>query len=300
MRGSLIRQIFLAGILLAGGACHKDPPTKPVPPSYGSGILFSSSRDLPIWEIYSMRPDGSRVVRLTNDSLQDWQPRWSSDGKHIAFIRAYPLNSYPFAQNNLTVMDANGANPTRLTTDLGDESPSWSPDGSRISFVRSTSTHPELWTINRDGTSPTLIVDTLDVREISWTPQNKFLGVDGFGIVQFDADGTNRTHILDLTIGTVHDVYPQMSPDGTRIVFHWLGMYGSDSQIYVVNSDGSNLQPLTASTGDKGGAIWSPTGSRIAFSRSTESEHVIYTMNPDGSDTTRVTTGPEDYVGDWR
>jgi len=292
--------MLLAVVLLAGGACHKDPPTKPVLPSIGSGLLFSSSRDIPTWEIYSMRSDGSDVMRLTNDSLQDWQPRWSPDGRQIAFIRGYPAGGFPSYRIDLTVMDANGANPTRLTNDLGDDSPSWSPDGSRISFVRNTNIYPELWTISADGTSPMLVVDTLDVYEISWTPQNKFLGVDYFGIVQFDTDGTNRTRILNLNLGTVYDVYPRMSADGTRIVFHWFGPYGSDSQIYVVNSDGTNLQQVTNSSGTKRYPIWSPTGTKIAFSRYEGPGLAIFTMNPDGSDTTRVTLGSEDQVGDWR
>lgn len=291
--------------LLIVGACDKDPLTKPkLPPpqpTVGTGLLFASSGAFfPLREIYSMKPNGSGIARLTNDSLDDTQPRWSPDGKHVAFLRGYAASVYPTVRYNLTVMDANGANPTRLRQDLGDDSPSWSPDGSKISFVRDVDTNRELWTINADGTSPTLVSDTLGVHEVSWTRQGTFLGVDAFGIVKFNMDGSGRTRVLSLAIGTVHEVYPQMSPDGTRIVFHWYGPFDSDSQIYVVNSDGTNLQQLTNTSGLKWYPIWSPDGARIAFTRYNALVS-IFTMKPDGSDVTRASPGPgDDYVGDWR
>ncbi|HSQ60394.1 MAG TPA: LpqB family beta-propeller domain-containing protein [Acidobacteriota bacterium] len=282
-------------------ACDKDKPTKPSLPTSGNGLLFASSRDIPAWEVYSMRPDGSGVARLTNDSLFDSQPRWSPDGKRIAFLRRYVAQTYPFDRHQLAVMNWDGTDPVRLTDDLGDDSPSWSPDGTRISFVRTTSTYPELWTVNADGTSPTLVADTLNVFEISWTSQNTFLGVDGFGIVRFNADGTGQSRILSLNLGTVHEVYPRMSPDGARIVFHWYGPSGSDSQIYVVNSDGANLQKLTNTSGIKWYPIWSPDGSKIAFSWGASAYLAIVTMNPDGSGQAQVSPGPGDeYIGDWR
>ena len=292
--------LLLLTALLLSSACDKDKLTKPILPAAGSGLLFASSRDMPTWEIYSMRSDGSGVVRLTSDSLFDSQPRWSPDGKRIAFLRRYPAPVFPFERHQLAVMDWNGTTPTRLTDDLGDDSPSWSPDGTRISFIRTTNTFPELWTANANGSSPALVADTLDVSEISWTPQNTFLGVDGLGIVMFNADGTGRTRILSLNLGTVHEVYPRMSPDGARIVFHWYGPSDSDSQIYIVDSDGTNLQQLTNSSGIKWYPIWSPDGTKIAFSRY-DGPLSIFTMNPDGTDIARITTDPGvDYVGDWR
>jgi Tol biopolymer transport system component len=295
--------LLLAVAVAFGCACSKDTPTKPNPPAptAGSGFLFFSSRDVLAWEIYSMRQNGSGVTRLTTDSLWDSQPRWSPDGKRIAFLRRYPAPAYPFDRHQLEVMDWNGANPLRLTDDLGNDSPSWSPGGSRVSLVRTTNTFPELWTINADGTSPALVADTLDVFEISWTPQDTFLGVDGFGIVQFNADGTGRSRILSLNLGTVHEVYPRMSPDGTRIVFHWWGPSGSDSQIYVVNSDGTELQKLTDTSGQKWPPVWSPDGSRIAFTWGALNRAAIFTMNSDGSDQVEVYLDMrDDFVGDWR
>jgi TolB protein len=51
----------------------------------GGSILFTSERDHPdhYTDIYVMRPDGSDVQRLTNNSA--YTPAWSPDGRHIVF-----------------------------------------------------------------------------------------------------------------------------------------------------------------------------------------------------------------------
>jgi TolB protein len=297
-----MRRVLIIASLLLCGACEKDAPTRPVLPAAGDGFIFSSVRDIPLAseEIYTMRSDGSGLVRLTNDSLDDREPRWSPDGKRIAYIHGYTTGGY---RPNVTVMDADGANPVRFTFDEGDVNPCWSPEGSRIAFERDLSlfSRNQLWIVNADGTSPALIVDSLEVSEISWTPQNTFLGIDFFGIAKFNVDGTGRTRILDLTPGTVYGAYPRMSPDGSRIVFQWGGQYSNDPQIYVMNSDGTNLQPLTNSSGGKAHPVWSRDGTKIAFTGSQDQPDFIWVMDIDGSNLARVSPSPGgDYLGDWR
>lgn len=67
---------------------------------------------------------------------------------------------------------------------------------------------------------------------------------------------------------------PQISPDGTRIVFvrHSMDIMKDRgrSHLWIVNADGSGLRPLTSGERNDSSPVWSPTGDRIAF-RSTES-----------------------------
>jgi Tol biopolymer transport system component len=51
-----------------------------------SWIAFSSRR-YGNKDIFIVREDGSRLVRLTNDSSSDYSPSWSPDGTKIAFVR---------------------------------------------------------------------------------------------------------------------------------------------------------------------------------------------------------------------
>jgi Tol biopolymer transport system component len=81
----------------------------------GRSILFTSHRDHPdnYTDIYVMRPDGSGVLRLTNQRA--YTPAWSPDGEHIVFCAP-----------GLFVMDADGTGVTSLPTNVGETSlPDW-------------------------------------------------------------------------------------------------------------------------------------------------------------------------------
>jgi Tol biopolymer transport system component len=112
----------------------------------GSLLAFTRSRYDPRTNtfanaIYVVRPDGSRLRRLTDRGSD---PAWSSDGRHIAFVSDRDENgqlSYgdrAFFANELYVMDADGGHPARLTRtkQLNESSPAWSPDGRVIAYQR--------------------------------------------------------------------------------------------------------------------------------------------------------------------
>ena len=58
-----------------------------------------------------------------------------------------------------------------------------------------------------------------------------------------------------------------------------------DKQIYVMDSDGSNVQRLT----EGGWAAWSPDRQKIAFMSGRDGDPEIYVMDADGSDVQRLT-----------
>lgn len=86
------------------------------------------------------------------------------------------------------------------------------------------------------------------------------------------------------------------SPDGERIAFSKrdLEREGDDvtdsqTDIYVMNPDGSDETRLTDLVGAELDPTWSPDGKQIAFSTSTGKEGDIYVMNSDGTELTRLT-----------
>src|SRR5882762_976110 len=108
----------------------------PAPSPDGSRIVFQSNRT-GVFQIYSMKADGTDVRQLT--SLQDasYGPSYSPDGKLIAF--AHGSNS----KSIIYVMSADGSATHSLTTDdLDNSHPHWSPDGRRIIFNSSRTTPP--------------------------------------------------------------------------------------------------------------------------------------------------------------
>ena len=62
--------------------------------------------------------------------------------------------------------------------------------------------------------------------------------------------------------------------------------------MFVMNSDGTNVQQLTTTTGDTQGA-WSPDGTKIAFMSTRTGVQQIFTMNPDGTNQTNVSNNPD-------
>ena len=69
-------------------------------------------------------------------------------------------------------MDADGADPTRLTVDAGaDRYPAWSPDGSAIAFSSDRSGNREIYTMTADGSGVTNLTNRAGVDDFpSWQP----------------------------------------------------------------------------------------------------------------------------------
>ena len=95
----------------------------------GTKIAFSSGRDGNA-EIYVMNADGSNPTRLTTTSpANEFTSSWSPDGTKIAFDSNKDDDSSPNSGFEIYVMNADGSNPTRLTTinPTNDDSPDWGP-----------------------------------------------------------------------------------------------------------------------------------------------------------------------------
>ncbi len=73
-----------------------------------------------------------------------------------------------------------------------------------------------------------------------------------------------------------------------------------DSEIYVMNEDGSAQTRLTFNPASESGPAWSPDGSKIAFVSTRDGNQEIYVMNADGSEQTRLTQNvADDFSPAW-
>ena len=92
-------------------------------------ILFTSSRD-GNREIYTMNPDGSEQVRLTQHPANDLNAVWSPTGEQILFI------SDRDGVRDLYLMEPDGSNVRRVfKKEVYRGRPAWSPDGTQIAYM---------------------------------------------------------------------------------------------------------------------------------------------------------------------
>ena len=85
-------------------------------------------------------------------------------------------------------------------------------------------------------------------------------------------------------------------PPTARIAFVATGwsVPGADSEIFVMNEDGTGITSISNSRGRDEEPAWSPDGKKIAFVSNRNGNYEVYIMNADGSNQTRLTNKPED------
>ena len=100
---------------------------------------------------------------------------------------------------------------------------------------------------------------------------------------------------------------PQVSPDGTKLVFRIENSDGASARrtaqaLFVVNLDGSNQRRITPWSMRGANPTWAPDGRRILFASIVPAGHLapgtnLYAVRPDGTDRRRLTNvGTNHYV----
>ncbi len=213
--------------------------------SDGRQIAFISTRGGDGWpELYVMDADGARQERLTNSpagSSIAW-PKWSPDGRWIAFQRAGIDGS------GIYLVSVDG-NTERKVADGGH--PAWSPDGRRIAFQGPGVGDADLYIVDLDTKAETRLTqhpdteanpawspDGLDIVYVALEPRRRHLVLVG-------ANGLGRRRLTD---GPAFDAHPSWSPDASEIVFH-ASARGDPAdpraQVYVVTVGTGEVRSLT-------------------------------------------------------
>jgi Tol biopolymer transport system component/DNA-binding winged helix-turn-helix (wHTH) protein len=183
----------------------------------GKWVTYISNPDQTLWR---SRVDGSQRMQLTSSAVSASLPRWSPDGKHIAYV-----DQHAGAFSKIFVISEQGGAPQEmLAEDQNQLDPSWSPNGEQLAFGRAP------WLSARMGKIDIRILD-LYSKEVStipgsddlfyprWSPDGQYLAAvssDSKKLLLFDFKTRKWTNWIDEP-GAV--AFPAWSADGRYIFF---------------------------------------------------------------------------------
>ncbi|PYL81720.1 MAG: hypothetical protein DMF23_13970, partial [Verrucomicrobia bacterium] len=184
-------------------------------------------------DIFIIHADGTDMRQLTDDVFKDREPRWSPDGKRIAFTSDRSGGSEIWAINR------DGSGLQQLTQMAGAHHPVWSPDGTQMVYSIHTPKNAayifpvgQAW-IEQSPVALATLSDTSQTFETwSWSPDGKRLA----GLRHF-ADGSHAgIGVYDLESKkydwlTNFGEWPLWFEDGRRILF------ADHGKIFVVDSE---------------------------------------------------------------
>ena len=212
--------------------------------SYPEGVLWRS------------RVDGSQRLQLSSLPMQAFLPRWSPDGKRIAFSAAVPGEP-----DKIYVVAADGGRPAQLTAGNHYETdPNWSPDQNSLVFGGVP------WL---EGSAPgSAVIHMLDLktRQVStlsgseglysphWSPDGRYVlakSLDSPKLMLFDFS----THKWAELVSSPAD-YPNWSGDGSYIYF--INPYIAEPAVYRIRISDRKLELVTSLSRQRLG--WSIAG----------------------------------------
>ena len=256
-------------------------------PGQNGKIAFTVSTTFPP-VIKTINPDGTGQTTVRSGHT----PAWAPNGRDLLFSH----------EDDVRRMPADGSSETVVLDgewhDFGGGqawgSPAWSPNGSQIAAtsVSGNGMDPlfiELYTASADGSARQRIAFGSsaawrpDGSLIAFTAHNPNGGSAPLSTVQ--PDGADERVIV-----FPYGVEPDYSPDGSKIVY-WALAPGDNQnrEIFVYAGSGSPPVRLTNSPASDEQPVWSPDGTKIAW----QSNSKIYTMNADGTNQTRLTSGSD-------
>ena len=254
----------------------------------GNWVAYSVSRlnlkeDKGDSDIWMTSWDGAKTVRLTTSKDRETAPRFSPDGKYLAFLSS---RDYPADTDQVWILNRAGGEAERIT-DLkgGVEDYAWSPDGGRLALVV-LDPDPDACDQEKekcdDKTPKPIVIDRYKFKQ----DEIGYLGKRRDHLVLFDLASRKGE---PLTSGNYDDLLPSWSPDGRSIAF--VSKRGKDPDrednwdIFVIEAKtGAAPRQLTTFEGADDEPdwntrpAWSPDGRQIAYLQGGPQKLIYYAV----------------------
>jgi dipeptidyl aminopeptidase/acylaminoacyl peptidase len=303
----------------------------------GRQILFVMEK--PDWKanrrighVYRINADGTGLAQLTFGERGESSPRWSPDGRTIAFLARRDSDQ----NNQIYLLDIDGGEARRLTNHpTAPGSLTWAPDGKTIYFVAADAKSADerekdrvqddvyafeennfkqrhVWKADLEG-------KTTKITDGDWSVGEYELSADGrrmamtrrpSPLLEFtaqtevwvmDADGMNA---LQLTKNDIAEGNPALSPDGSTVLFtadanEKFELYYNDKIFLVPASGGAARVLLPEAPYQIESASWSKDGRSIFFTANLGVHNEVLKVDVASRRVTVLTTG-EHSLGGWK
>jgi Tol biopolymer transport system component/DNA-binding winged helix-turn-helix (wHTH) protein len=218
---------------------------------------------------------------------------FSPDGTELAFVRT--RRGVPGQDIYIQLTD--GGDPRRLTfgfRPIGGFA--WTPDGTHILFSATLllSFEAQLFKVRATGGEPVrlafghnaeVVAIAPDGRRLAYEQQNRDLNIWRVG----GPTALVPTPPSKFLASTRDDWLPVYSPDGSEVAF--LSNRAGDWQVWVADADGTRARMVAGPAGPAKPS-WAPSGTEIAYSASTETDHVgVYSVSLRGGPARNLTPG---------
>ncbi len=212
----------------------------------------------------------------------------------IAFTMATKKANRVRGEKQIYIMDADGHNPHRVTTDHNSYSlgAAWAPDGRHITYSSYVNGFPDIYMLDlKTGQRSRLTAN----QSTNFTPA---FSPDGSLIAYSSGQGHDMEIYVMTNIGSDEhvlapafgiDIAPSFSPDGHEIVF--ASERGGQLNLYrkSIHGDGAATR-ITFSGSHNDSPDWSADGTHIVFTRFAGGKYDVMTIYPDGGGLRQITT----------
>jgi dipeptidyl aminopeptidase/acylaminoacyl peptidase len=233
-------------------------------------------------DIWMTSWDGQQTLQLTHADSSESLPRFSPDGKYLAFLASRESNNEDEGEEKSQVwLLARAGGEARKLTDYagGVEDYAWAPDSKRLAVIASDP-DPDDVPPDAEGKEKTpkpIVVDRYQFKE----DEAGYLRRLRDHLYLFDLE-TGASQLL--TPGDFDEALPSWSPDGSLIAFFSKRDGDPDrndnQDLYLIEPKaGATPRKLTTFPGDDGmgtPASFSPDGKSIAYLRGTAPEYTFY------------------------